>query len=85
MCKYCMSVHVQVAWHSMQSEFLKQIDHYQKLMLRCYPDLAGGASSTPNAEVSQARLRFLFTSETIMKIFQEVTQLNSNALAGTNV
>lgn len=72
---------VQIAWHSMQSEFLKQIDHYQQLMSRCYPDPVGSAS-TPN--VSQARLRFLFTSTTIQKFFEELAQLNSNALAFTN-
>ena len=67
----------------MQSEFLKQIDHYQKLMSRCYPDVSGSVSSL-NADVSQARLRFLFTSDDILKYFAELAQLNSNALASTN-
>ena len=29
---------LQVVWHSMQDEFLKQYKHYETLISRCYPD-----------------------------------------------
>ena len=55
---------LQVIWRNMQEEFLRQLQHYEALIARCYPN---------------TRTTLDFTIDDVLRYFSEIAQQQTNA------
>jgi len=52
---------LQVVWHSMQDEFIKQILYFESMISKCYPD---------------SGIAFEFTIDNLLSYFSDIAQLH---------
>jgi len=52
---------LQVVWHSMQDEFIKQIKYFESMITKCYPD---------------SGITFEFTIDSLLGYFSDIAQLH---------
>jgi len=59
MVAFCLCM--QVVWHSMQDEFIKQIKYFESMISKCYPD---------------SGITFEFTIDNLLGYFSDIAQLH---------